>query len=113
MLKSFVLLLVLLASGCAIPKTETQTLIVRSAKFEVHVVDILPHMQDTANAVTECSFYADDKTGEVLHIDKCKIYIKEAVYPRCLAHEIRHVFEGDWHPRGAAITDHPYYREDC
>ena len=28
----------------------------------------------------------------------CVVEIRKDAYPACLAHELRHVFEGDWHP---------------
>lgn len=28
----------------------------------------------------------------------CVVEIRRDLYPACLVHEIRHVFEGDWHP---------------
>lgn len=27
----------------------------------------------------------------------CEIYVLDTVYPRCIAHEIRHLMEGHWH----------------
>lgn len=27
--------------------------------------------------------------------DKCTIYLRQ--YPKCLAHEVRHCYEGNWH----------------
>lgn len=28
----------------------------------------------------------------------CVVEIRRDTYPACVTHEIRHVFEGDWHP---------------
>lgn len=36
----------------------------------------------------------------------CVVEIRRDLYPACVTHEIRHVFEGDWHP-GRETT------EDC
>lgn len=29
----------------------------------------------------------------------CVVEIRRDLYPQCLTHEMRHVFEGDWHAR--------------
>lgn len=31
--------------------------------------------------------------------DVCVVEVRKDLYPQCVTHEIRHVFEGDWHPR--------------
>lgn len=28
----------------------------------------------------------------------CVVEVRRNLYPQCVLHEIRHVFEGDWHP---------------
>ena len=34
-----------------------------------------------------------------------EIYILKAYYPECLKHELRHAFEGDWHPGRRSVED--------
>jgi len=41
--------------------------------------------------------------------DKCTVVLRE--YPVCLAHEIRHCFEGAWHPKASASF--PGNDDDC
>jgi len=41
--------------------------------------------------------------------DKCSIVLRE--YPVCLSHEVRHCFEGSWHPKASATF--PGNSDDC
>ncbi|WGK60493.1 hypothetical protein QAO71_10350 [Halopseudomonas sp. SMJS2] len=36
---------------------------------------------------------------------ECEIWIRRSVYPKCLVHEIRHAFEGNFHPAGPSTED--------
>lgn len=42
----------------------------------------------------------------VVRGDTCYITLRS--YPICLAHEVRHCFEGDWHPKGFGNSDDCY-----
>ena len=74
--------LTLLLSGCAAPREleRTQAVIL----MELH--DTSPEGWATGQ-VGQWRF-----TGAVHQVD-----ILKSAYPECVEHEIRHVFEGDWH----------------
>lgn len=44
--------------------------------------------------------YQCDPTG-----DYCTLYIKRSTYPYCVAHEIRHAFEGNFHGNAWSTED--------
>lgn len=95
----------LLLTACSIGPTKYDR-IQDSATVTVHIVDELP-VNKTPNVLAETHcMYGKDSSGKVVVAEDCKIYIKKELYPRCLAHELRHVFEGDWH-QGRHST------EDC
>lgn len=54
-------------------------------------------------------FKTTPKAGEVIFaesdIDDGTCHIRLAKYPKCLLHEIRHCFEGDYHPNEASDDD--------
>ena len=66
-----------------------------SVFFQVKIVEEIEYKDSYhALALTKCSN------------NVCVIEIRRYQYPNCLVHEIRHVFEGDWH-KGRETT------EDC
>lgn len=54
-------------------------------------------------------FKTEDQLGRKIHAETdigdgfCNIRLRE--YPKCLLHEIRHCFEGDYHPNEASDDD--------
>ena len=50
--------------------------------------------------------YADDKMGTATYLpatNTCIVTLRQ--YPECLLHEIRHCFEGQWHPGRTSDED--------
>lgn len=50
--------------------------------------------------------YADNKMGTATYmpaINTCIVTLRQ--YPECLLHEIRHCFEGQWHPGRTSDED--------
>lgn len=50
--------------------------------------------------------YADNKRGTATYlpaINTCIVTLRQ--YPECLLHEIRHCFEGQWHPGRTSDED--------
>ena len=52
--------------------------------------------QATVEIIENANFKDPNVQGMTICInDKCTILLRD--YPKCLNHEMRHVFEGDWH----------------
>ena len=71
-----------------------------------------PEPYDIKHPVSTITIKVDpmlNRDGEaVVSGDKCSIVLR--VYPVCLAHEVRHCLEGNWHPTS---TDYPGNSDDC
>ena len=67
--------------------TQKYDLLHTTAEFKLHIVKELPSKNKYAYAESHCN----------LDFKYCEIYVLDTVYPRCIAHEIRHVMEGHWH----------------
>jgi len=85
-------ILAALLTGCAAPQTQYD-MQRTEATVHIKVVERIPG-RPNLYGLSSC------KDGE------CEIWIRRSVYPKCLVHEIRHAFEGDFH-KGRAST------EDC
>lgn len=79
------LALAVLLSGCAQP---APVIIRDRAYVTVELVDTITHANPavTVYGSTACST-----------VGICTIKIRRETYPACLGHELRHVFEGNWH----------------
>ena len=77
----FLLILLMIMSGCDSHPPEPK----RDNVFvEITLVDRLPPgIQGLATYNLKTGF--------------CKVQVLKSHYPRCLKHEIRHCFEGQWH----------------
>lgn len=62
------------------------------ATVRIHVVERIPG-RTNLYGLSSC-------TGGVFDI-----WIRRSVYPKCLVHEIRHAFEGNFHTMGPSIED--------
>lgn len=65
---------------------------------DIELVDELPPSAGVASASKKFGDYSCDG-------DFCHVRILRKTYPFCVTHEIRHVFEGDWHGQHASTED--------
>ena len=96
-----IVLICLLLTGCAAFDPEPYTLARHISTITIKVDPMLGMMPDAEGNQLNGTAVV---TG-----DKCTIVLRE--YPVCLAHEIRHCFEGSWHPKASATF--PGNDDDC
>lgn len=89
-MRSLVLLAALLA-GCTAPPKQYD-MQHTEATVHIKVVERIPG-RSNLYGLSSC------RDGE------CELWIRRSVYPKCLAHEIRHAFEGNFHPAGPSTED--------
>ena len=87
-----VLLICLLLTGCAAFDPEPYNI---QHRISTITIDIDP-MQEALGVAYVAG-------------DKCRIVLQS--YPVCLSHEVRHCFEGEWHPKQSATF--PGNDDDC
>jgi hypothetical protein len=90
-MKRLIIYLVVLFQGCT-------TFTTHNTRIE------FPETKDMIISIHKMPLSNPDKLGYVEIIgNTCKVYLKK--YPQCLAHEIRHCFEGDWHQNKKSDED--------
>lgn len=94
-----ILLICLLLTGCAAFDPEPYNIKHPVSVVTIEVVPQLVRFDHNGNLV--------DVMGTATRSgDKCHIKLRE--YPLCLAHEMRHCIEGQWHPPMVANDDDCY-----
>lgn len=84
-------LLGLCLAACAQPRPQYD-LQRTEATVRVHIVERIPG-RPNLYGLSSC------REGD------CEVWIRRSVYPKCLVHELRHAFEGDFHPMGPSTED--------
>ena len=96
-----ILLICLLLTGCAAFEPEPYTLQRHISTITIKVDPMLGMLPNTEG---------ESREGEATVTgDKCTVVLRE--YPICLSHEVRHCFEGNWHPKASATF--PGNDDDC
>ena len=95
-----IFLICLLLTGCAAFEPEQYNLQRQISTITIKVDPMLGMLPNSEG---------ESRAGEATVVgDKCTIVLRE--YPVCLSHEVRHCFEGSWHPTS---TDYPGNSDDC
>lgn len=84
------LLMLVITTGCTVPLYDIKT---DRVVVVIDLVDetIVPGAYGTARWSSSHDF--------------CRVQIRKDVYPACITHEIRHCFEGQFHPGRHSVVD--------
>lgn len=86
-MKALLIVLTLLAGGCT------------ATMYDRHRDEVFAHIKLVGDLPAGTYGTAQCKDGI------CYIEIRRESYPDCITHEIRHGFEGDWHPGRNSTKD--------
>lgn len=87
-MKAVVLALALALTGCAAPD-------LKPVRTQVNIVLKAPIDFENPRRLGEAFYLPEQNT--------CVVFLRK--YPECLLHEIRHCFEGQWHPKRDTTED--------